>query len=255
MLNLHSGGELITLDALSHVPVPEATPTHCPLPHIELVNMVKYALGYYGHEVVDEQHAIDKDGLRYFGLLSLRSDYGDYTDTVGLRNSADKKFPIGISIGAKVFVCSNLSFCGDYVIRRKHTPGAKKDLPGLVAGVIEPLRESRIEQAQTFQMYRSTALRPRHVDHAIMQLFREGVIGVQRIAEVLAAYEQPPHDWGAETAFRLFNAVTFTMNGRVMESPGTTAKLHTLMDAVCEEAFWDKAQVPHQEQQLLPYYG
>src|SRR5689334_6858719 len=135
-LNLHSGGELISLADLERVPIPAATATHHPLPHIELVRMVKYALGYFGHEVVEEAHAIDKDGARYFGLLSLRSEYGDYADTVGLRNSSDKTFPIGISMGAAVFVCSNLSFCGDHVIRRRHTPGAKKDLPGLVASVV-----------------------------------------------------------------------------------------------------------------------
>src|SRR5690606_8522587 len=115
-----------------------------------------------------------------------------------------------ISFGSRVFVCDNLAFSGDHVIRRKHTARAKYELPSLIAEVVEPLREQRIEQAQTFDMYRATGLRARHVDHAIMQLYRAEVINVQRIADVLEAYEKPPHDWGGETAYRLFNAVTFS---------------------------------------------
>jgi hypothetical protein len=53
------------------------------------------------------------------------------------------------------------------------------------------------------------------VDQAIMQMYRSGVINVTRIAEVLDAYENPPHDWGRETAWRLFNATTFALTGRL----------------------------------------
>jgi|ERR1700730_928208 len=87
---------------------------------------------------IEQHHGITKDGLRYFGLLSLRSPYTGYTDTVGLRNSHDKSFPIGIAFGAKVFVCDNLSFIADHVIRRKHTANAKRDLAGLVGELVEP---------------------------------------------------------------------------------------------------------------------
>ena len=135
MLNLHSGGDLVPYEQLAVLPTPERTATHVPLPHHQLVEMVKYALGFYGHTVEEEAHALDADGARYFGLLTLKSDYGDWTDTLGLRNSHDRKFPIGIAFGARVFVCSNLSFSGDHVIKRKHTANSKRDLPGLVAEI------------------------------------------------------------------------------------------------------------------------
>jgi hypothetical protein len=40
-------------------------------------------------------------------------------------------------------------------------------------------------------------------DQAIMQMYRKDVIGVQAIGRVLKAYEEPPHDWGSKTAWRL----------------------------------------------------
>lgn len=233
-LNLHSGGELISLEALRSVPTPPRTDTHVPLPHHELVDMVRYALGYFGHEVEDEAHAIDKDGARYFGLLSLKSTYGNYSDTVGLRNSSDKTFPIGIAFGAKVFVCSNLSFVGDHVIRRKHTSNSKRDLPGLVAEIVQPLQAQRIAQNQKLLTYQATPVSDAIADHAIMDMYRQDIIGVQRIADVLEQWERPAHDWGNKTAWRLFNAATFALSGKVAEKPDLTKQLHAVIDGTCE---------------------
>lgn len=233
-LNLHKGGELVTLDQLRAVALPEATESHLPLAHFDLVSMVKYALGYFEHEVISEQHAIDHDGMRYFGLLSLRSPYSDYEDTVGLRNSNDRTFPIGIAFGSKVFVCSNLAFSGDHIIKRKHTANSKRDLPGLVAEVVEPLRQQRIAQNQKLLTYQATPLSDAAADHVILDLYRKDVIGVQAIGHVLDAYENPPHDWGDKTAWRMFNATTFALAGKVAERPILTKALHQVIDGVCE---------------------
>lgn len=233
-LNLHSGGELVPYEMLEKVATPLATATHHPLPHHDLVQMARYALQFYGHEIVAEHHALDKEGMRYFGILELRSDYGNYIDLCGLRNSHDKAYPVGISFGAKVFVCSNLSFIGDHVIKRKHTQRAKRDLPGLVAEVVEPLREERRRQHEVFDRYRLTALNDNLADHAIMSMYRQGVVGVQRIADVHDAWQTPPHDWGEKSAWRLFNAATFALTGKVAEDPSLTRELHHVIDGVCE---------------------
>src|SRR3978361_2085110 len=100
MLNLHSGGELVEYDALRQLETPPATRSHVPLEHFRLVDLVRGTLSMFGHEIVEEHHALDHDGQRYFGLMTLRSPYTGYTDTVGLSNSNDKAFPIGISMGA-----------------------------------------------------------------------------------------------------------------------------------------------------------
>ena len=235
-LCLHKGADLLAFEDLRQLATPEPTPTHVPIAHAAVVDMVRYALGFHGHDIAEEHHSVTPDEMRYFGVLSLRSSYGDYTDTVGLRNSHDKTFPIGISFGSRVFVCDNLAFLGDHVIRRKHTAKAKRDLPGLVAEVVEPLRMQRVEQHQKFDRYQATALDDRGVDLAVMQLYRRGAITVTRIAEVLGHYENPPFDWGDRTAWRLFNAITHALDGRIAENPGTTARLHAVIDGVCEPA-------------------
>lgn len=232
-LCLHTGGEEIVLADLRDLETPEATRSHVPIPHIDVVDMVKYALGFHGHEILEEAHAITSDANRYFGLLSLKSAYGDYTDTVGLRNSHDKTFPIGISFGSRVFVCDNLAFLGDTVIRRKHTANAKRDLPGLVAGVVEPLRGVRLEQNRVIALYRQTPVDDMMADHAIMQLYRRGIITVQRIAHVARNWTDDDLGWGDKTAWRLFNATTLALNGRVAENPTVTRELHAVIDGIC----------------------
>lgn len=237
MLNLHSGGELVEYEALRELETPAATPTHVPIEHYRLVDLVRSTLGMFGHEIVAEHHALDHDGMRYFGLMELRSPYTGYTDTCGLRNSHDKTFPIGISFGSKVFICSNLAFIGDHVIRRKHTANAKRALPGLVMEIIEPLALKREHQARTFDRYQRTMLTDHDADHAIMNMYRHGIVNVQRIPEVLREWEKPSfEDFDQPNAWRLFNAATYALTGRVAERPDVTGRLHQVIDGIVEYA-------------------
>lgn len=121
MLLLHAGAEPIEYSELVKLETPPATATHVPLPHHRIVDTVRYMLSFYGHEVTEGHHGVTEDGARYFGVLCLESKYGNYTDMIGLRNSHDKSMPIGIAFGSRVFVCDNMAFVADYVVRRKHT--------------------------------------------------------------------------------------------------------------------------------------
>jgi len=234
-LMLHTGAEEVDYDQLRALDTPIATPSHVPIPHYRVVDMLRHTLGFYSHEVTEEHHGVTEDGMRYFGLLSLRSTYGGYEDTVGLRNSHDKKFPIGIAFGSRVFVCDNLAFIAEHVIKRKHTANAKRDLPGLVGELVEPLAEQRHAQQLTFERYKATPLTDQSADHAILTMYREGIINVQRIADVVKEWETPSFpDFEERNAWRLFNAATFALNGRVTENPGVTRQLHNVIDGVCE---------------------
>jgi hypothetical protein len=230
---LHSGANAVSYDDLRAVNTPEPTSSHVPVPHHEIVELMRFTLGFHQHEIAEEHHAITPDGARYFGIMCLRSPYGEYTDMLGLRNSHDKSLPIGIAFGSRVFVCDNLAFSADHVIRRKHTVRAKRELPALLADIIQPLKDQRIAQNQKLLSYQGTELTDAQADQAIMQMYRQDVIGVQAIGKVLDAYEDPPHNWGEKTAWRLWNAATFALAGKVTERPDITKSLHQVIDGVC----------------------
>jgi hypothetical protein len=233
-LILHAGANLVSYDELRAVPLPATTDTHWPVAHHEIVELVRYTLGFYQHEIAEEHHAIMPDGMRYFGLMTLRGPYGNYGDVVGLRNSHDKSFPVGIAFGSRVFVCDNTAFVGEHVIRRRHTAKARRELPGLLAEIVAPLHVQREAQNQKFVTYQQERLTDRQSDHAIMEMYRRHVIGVRRIADVHQQWQNPAHDWGDKTAWRLFNAATFALAGRIVEKPDLTRRLHQVIDGACE---------------------
>lgn len=231
---LHAGGEVVDYDGLRALETPEPTATHVPISHHRVVDIVRHMLSFYGHKVAEEQHAITKDGARYFGLFSLVSTYGDYSDTVILRNSHDKSFPIGIGFGSRVFVCDNLAFVADHVVKRKHTVKAKHELPALISELVEPLANEREAQHRKLLSYKATELSDNAAYAAIMRMFKDDVLNVTRIPDVLHQWEEPAHDWGKKAVWRLFNAATYALAGRVAEDPSRTARLHTILDEVVD---------------------
>lgn len=232
---LHCGAEAVNYDALRLLTTPDPTATHVPIPHHRVVDLVKHTLSFYGHEVTGETHALTKDGDRYFGLLSLKSNYGMYEDTVIMRNSHDKKFPIGIGFGSRTFVCDNLAFIADHVVKRKHTIRAKHELPALVSEIVEPLANEREAQHRKVLTYQNTQVNEKVAHHAIMLFYKLGVVNLQRLPEVLEQWERPSCDWGNGSAWHLFNACTYALNGRVAENPQATTQLHQVIDVVCKE--------------------
>jgi hypothetical protein len=72
-LMIHAGASAVSYDDLRTVATPEGTDTHIPIAHHKIVELMRYTLGFYGHEIFEEHHAVTPDGARYFGLLSLRS--------------------------------------------------------------------------------------------------------------------------------------------------------------------------------------
>jgi hypothetical protein len=218
-LMLHADATDIVYPALRELETPPATQSHVPIPHFRVVDLVKTAVGMYGHEVTAEHHGVTGDGARYFGLLSLRSSYTGYEDTVGLRNSHDKSFPVGIGFGSRVFVRDNLAFVAETTIKRRHTANLKRDLPGIIGEMIEPLALHREKQQRTIDCYRQTMLTDERADHAIMQMYRDGIINVQRIAEVAKEWDEPSfEEFNERNAWRLFNAATYALNGCIAEN-------------------------------------
>jgi hypothetical protein len=233
-LMLHSGANAVSYDELRAVNTPEPTTSHVPVPHHEIVQLMRYTLGFHEHEIAEEHHAVTPDGARYFGIMCLRSPHGDYTDMLGLRNSHDKSLPIGIAFGSRVFVCDNLAFSADHVIRRKHTVRAKRELPALLSDTIVPLKEQRQAQNTRLLAYKEATLTDDAAYAAIVRMHKADILGIQAAGQVIKAYDEPPHDWGDKTAWRLFNATTFALAGKVTEKPAITRDLHQIIDGVCQ---------------------
>jgi hypothetical protein len=102
---------------LAQIPVPQATRTHRPVPHHEIVEALVETLSFRHIGVVNEGYAVSADGMKMFGVLDLETQLEGGRFSIGLRNSHDKSFRLSLTIGVRVFVCSNMVFSGDF------TPG------------------------------------------------------------------------------------------------------------------------------------
>ena len=64
---------------------------------------------------------------KLFGTFDLEwQKMEEFGAAVGFRHANDKSMPIQVAVGARVFVCDNMSFLGELIHTRKHT--AKLDL-------------------------------------------------------------------------------------------------------------------------------
>ena len=87
-----------------------------------------------------------------------------------------------------------------------------------------------------FARYRATTLTPEWADHTLLELFRQGVYPSKLLGEVNQEFYDPSFEemrLQPLNGWRLFNAVTFVLNGKILGSPQTTQTLHRVLDDVC----------------------
>lgn len=91
----------VTAEQLKKVAMPDATDTFTPIPHAGLVDLTRTAIANAGFTVTEEEHALARNGLRYFGGFAItgKDISGDDRKLVlGLRNSGDKSFAASICL-------------------------------------------------------------------------------------------------------------------------------------------------------------
>lgn len=236
-LMLHTGARSATREQVALVPTPARTQSWVPIPHGRLLDGVQGCLERAGLAVVSEAHGLTRDGSRYFGLMQVAyaEAAGDFGLVVGLRNSHDKSFPAGLVVGASVFVCDNLSFCGEVKLARKHTAHVERDLPQLIERSIGRMGDLRRKQDERFAAYRQHELSDGNAHDLIVRSLDARVVPVTRLPLVLREWREPRHPEFREgrTAWRLFNAFTEALKGNLDALPCRTQALHGLIDAAC----------------------
>lgn len=215
-LTLHCGAFRVEREKLNDVQLPPSTRTYCPVSHAQLADLIQERVVTLGYTIKTEAHALSirDQGARYFGLYELDAGTDDYGLVLGFRNSHNKRIPAGVAFGSVVFVCDNLAFIGEVRFDRKHTPNVLTDLPALIdTGLSKLLRVRRVLELQ-YEAMKNTPLSAFEADHLILEMYRRGIIGPNRIGPVVSEWENPSYrEFGDVTAWRLFNAVTHVLKG------------------------------------------
>lgn len=246
-LCLHCGANEVSREQLALVEVPEATRSYVPLPYADFVNLVEDQLSGIGFRFGEQAYAINNKnldhktgelvenvkGTKFFGIAELLN--GSNSDVnalvVGLRSSLDMSIAPSIAFGSQVFVCDNLSFTGEVVIKRKQTTYGRIELPGLIAEAVTHVSAMRDNQNRRFEHYQETKLTTQRAGAVICEMYRRGIVNTSRIGKVIEQWDEPTHDFGPRTAWRLFNATTEALKGSpVFDVPNRTIGLQALLD-------------------------
>jgi len=234
-LVLHAGSNASTVEQVQAVQTPEATKSWYPIPHGELYGRVKTTLQESGMTIVQEAHALWREGARYFALMEVRNgdNARDFGLVVGLRNSHDKSFPAALALGNRVFVCDNLSFSGEIKLSRKHTTYIWRDLPGLVQRAVGKLADLRHLQATRIEAYKGSDLAEEAKVHdlVVRAVYARALPGSQ-VIDVINEWRKPRHEeFSDRTVWSLFNCFTEVYKQSSLTLlPSRSQALHGLLD-------------------------
>jgi len=235
-LILHRGATPVTPEELATYQAPPPQGRWFPLSHGRVLSVVSETLGEAGYEIEKQQLGVLRDGSRFFGTLDLRSPIADGVAlAVGIRNSVDKSFPLGFCAGSRVFVCDNLAFRSELLVRRKHTIHGERDFVRRIAEAIGTLGSFREQEALRIERMRGFDLDDDRADALILRSFERGIVGARDLPRVLQQWRNPSfEEFRPRTAWALLNAFTVAMRERSKRQPeayaAQTMRLQALLD-------------------------
>lgn len=224
-LVLHCGARHVERAELDAVEAPPPTETWFPLRHSAVLDRVKTTLDGAGFSVTREVLALNADNHRFFGTLDLKSEIGNGVGlSIGVRNSTDKSFPLGLVGGSRVFVCDNLAFSSEIVVVRKHTKFGERRFADAIAQSMSCLRQFQGTEARRIAWMQSADLSEDAANSYILQAYEKDIVGPRLLPLVIEEWRNPKHEeFKPRTAWSLFNSFTEVLKPRQRSQPANAA--------------------------------
>ena len=206
---LSYGGKL-DRQQLALVPTPPGTATHRPVPHIEVVNALIQTLGFRHIAVQREEYAVDRTGMKFYGVLDLATTFEGCRFSLAIRNSHDKSLRLSMVVGYRVFCCENGAFSGDYEpVAAKHSKNFNL-IDSVELGVAQMQRNFE-PMVQSVELWRRSQITDVTAKLLIYEVFVEGAAAFPKHLAKLVhdAYFSPQYpEFEPRTMFSLSNAFT-----------------------------------------------
>ncbi len=233
VLIAHCGASKVDREFLKTLPLPEATRTHQPIPHLQIVEALIETLSFRHINVVRDEYAVTPDGMRCFGLLQLEYGFEEVQFAIGFRNSNDKSLRLAMTVGYKVFVCDNLAFKGDFMpVLAKHSKSLNLiDLVSVGVDKIQRNFEPLKTQIRDWHDYR---LDDRNAKEIIYDAFLDSKLGLPRnlLPAIHRFYFEPEaEEFVPRTLWSLSNSFTSAFKAlKPVKQFQVTAKLGDFLE-------------------------
>jgi len=205
-------GKFVSRDEVARVDTPCSTDTWRPVPHIDVIDAVTKVVRAHDWEIEGEKYGLAREGQKMFGVMEIaRSSSPEWHRCIGIRNSHDKSFAVGLSAGIVVCVCTNLAFGGTTVVKRRHTSGIV--LADLIDQAVASLEDDFLTTEAVCEDLKDIKLK--NDDEARSSIVRAAELGVINSCDILPAYREfksPSHvEFKEPTRWSLMNALTETV--------------------------------------------
>ena len=198
----HKGAQIVTREELKNYPAPEATSTWKPVSHLQLVETLAGVMADRGLHITREQLAVQ--GSKLFGTFDTEwQKMEDFGAAVGFRHATDKSMAIQIAVGARVFVCDNMSFGGELIAVRKHT--SKLDLGEEMDRAMYKYMQGFRRLQDDIQIQKDAVLEDRKAKTLIYDIFAYKIVPLRLFPRVVDFW----HATDDRTAWRLHNCFTY----------------------------------------------
>ena len=202
-------GKYVSRDEVARTETPSSTQTWRPVPHIDVIEAVTEVIKAHDWSIEGEKFGLVNEGKRLFGVMELSSSSSpDWHRCIGIRNSHDKSFAVGLSAGIAVCVCTNLAFGGTTVVKRRHTSGIV--LSELIDRAVASLEDDFLTVETISEELKDAYLRDD--DEARSCIVRAAELGVINSCDILPVFHEfksPSHEEFAEpTRWSLLNSIT-----------------------------------------------
>jgi hypothetical protein len=216
------------------VPVPSASRRWVPIGHEPVVSTVIATLEGSGLRVERQRFALSADDARLFGTLDVAVEVAPaVTLAVGVRNSLDQTFPLGFCAGHRVFVCDNLAFSAELMVRRKHTRFGAERFRDDIAQCVAKLEEFRLAERSRIGRMQSTPLSDVEAESFMLRAYERRLIGPRLLPRVIDEWREPTHEaFAARTLWSLFNGFTAALAERATSNPAQHARQSMALQAL-----------------------
>ncbi len=206
----HCGSSKIKREELKLIPTPEASATHQPIPHNQIVEALVEGLSFRHISAIREEYAVSNDGMKMFGVLDLETTFDGCRFSVGIRNSNDKSMRLALTVGYRVLVCDNMAFHGDFTpVLAKHTKHLS--LVDVLSVGIDRIQRNFEPMKKQVEAWKGTRVSDESAKLVIYRAFVQGELDVPKhlARRVHDLYFNPLVDeFAPRTTWSLSNAFT-----------------------------------------------
>ena len=213
-LTLHCGAELVELESLKSIELPEETRTYKPVPHYDLVmntmNSGDIFLKPQGYNLESTNFGLGRKGNHMFFTLNYGREGARNGLTIGGRNSYDKTTSIGLAAGMHVFVCDNLMFSGDQITYlRKHTGNVMDDMEIMLMRIMKSADSEWLRMTEVSENMETELLSNGEAYRWMGLLYGKGILTPRQLPIDKDNWLNPEHDdFKERNMWSFYNACT-----------------------------------------------